>query len=83
MSYLKKSSNQNMQKTCINETSNKEVLKLYHKKPTQYEDTPDTYTCGTCHTPLKQSGRFYFCPLCSGKAVRLKSGKNIKRNQKF
>ena len=38
--------------------------------------------CKYCGNKKHFIGRFWVCE-CSGKAIRLKSGKNIRRNQKF
>ena len=63
-------------------TSNPEILKRYHTKPTQVEDTPESLWCNYCQSYKKQIGRFFVCK-CSGMQIRSKSGISVKKSLKF
>ncbi len=65
-----------------NETSDPAVLLRYKKPPTlrQTEQENRGLICPYCQKPKHQVGRFWVCA-CSGKNIRLTTGKPIKRNK--
>jgi hypothetical protein len=60
-----------------NETSDKNIIFRYHKKPTVDESIENNMYC-KYHFPAVrkiQVGRFMVCPICKGKPKSLPSGK--------
>ena len=62
-------------------TDDKEILKRFHAKEEMGQEN-DRGLCPYCNKPKRRMGRMFVCT-CTGSAIRLPSGKNIKRNQKF
>ena len=63
-------------------TANKSILSRINKYSKLNLPEMRNSLCPYCNKPIKQMGRMFVCA-CTGSAIRLTSGKNIKRNQKF